>query len=157
MIEKGLSERLSIETQMKNLNRDYETINAKYSELLERREQAHITERVDDQTSRLKFKIADPPTKPTKPTFPNRPLFYSFVLIGALVIGFATAFLIYFIRPVFMSTRQVRLVTGLPSLGSVSLTTQGFSRAKKFDWLLLLTIMALMSGYSGIMLFEVLK
>lgn len=157
MIEKGLSERLSIETQMKNLNRDYETINAKYSELLERREQAHITERVDDQTSRLKFKIADPPTKPTKPTFPNRPLFYSFVLIGALVIGFATAFLIYFIRPVFMSTRQVRLVTGLPSLGSVSLTTQGFSKAKKFDWLLLLTIMALMSGYSGIMLFEVLK
>ena len=156
-IEQGLSERLSIETEMKNLNRDYETISGKYSQLLERREQAHITESVDDQTSRLKFKIADPPTKPTEPSFPNRPLFYSLVLAGGIVLGFGLAFLIYFIRPVFMSTRQVRLVTGLPSLGSVSLTSEGISKTKHFDWLLLLTIIALISGYSGVMLFDLLK
>lgn len=81
-IERGLNEVLAIETEMKNLNRDYETISKKYSDLLERREQAHITERVDDQTSRLKFKIADPPTKPTKPSSPNRKLFYSLILAG---------------------------------------------------------------------------
>jgi len=156
-IEQGLSERLSIETEMKNLNRDYETINGKYSQLLERREQARITESVDDQTSRLKFKIADPPTKPTVPSFPNRPLFYSLVLVGGIVMGFGLAFLIYFIRPVFMSTRQVRIVTGLPSLGSVSLTSQGISKRKHFDWLLLLTMMALLSGYGGVMLFGLLK
>lgn len=156
-IEKGLSERLSIETEMQNLNRDYQTISKKYTELLERREQAHITERVDDQTSRLKFKIADPPSKPTKPTFPNRPLFYSLVLLGGVIAGFGLAFFIYFMRPVFMSARQVRLVTGLPSLGSVSLTGQGVSKAKHFDWLLLLTITSLLVGYSGIMLFETLK
>ena len=156
-IESGLSERLSIETEMQNLNRDYQTISNKYAELLERREQAHITERVDDQTSRLKFKIADPPSKPTKPSFPNRPLFYSLVLLGGIVAGFSLAFLIYFIRPVFMSARQVRLVTGLPSLGSVSLTGQGISKAKHFDWLLLLTITVLLIGYGGIMLFETFK
>lgn len=156
-IEKGLSERLSIETEMQNLNRDYQTISKKYTELLERREQAHITERVDDQTSRLKFKIADPPSKPIKPSFPNRPLFYSLVLIAGLVSGFGVAFFIYFMRPVFMSTRQVRLVTGLPSLGSVSLTGQGISNTKHFDWLLLLTVTVLLFGYSGIMLFETIK
>ncbi len=156
-LEEGMSERLSVETQMKNLNRDYETINRNYSELLERREQARITERVDDQTSRLKFNIADPPTKPTKPTFPNRPLFYSLVLVGSIVIGFAFAFMLYFIRPVFMSVRQVRLVTGLPSLGGVSLTSAGVSKAKKRDWLMLLTIVAITSGYSGMMLLEFIK
>ncbi len=156
-IEQRLNEILSIETEMKNLNRDYETISGKYSELLERREQAHITERVDDQTSRLKFKIADPPTKPTKPTSPNRKLFYSLILVGGVVSGFGLAFLIYFIRPVFMSSRQVRVVTGLPSLGSVSLTNQGIAQAKRFDWLLVLTIITLMVGYIGVMLFDFIK
>jgi hypothetical protein len=142
---------------MKNLNRDYETISKKYSDLLERREQAHITESVDDQTSRLKFKIADPPTKPTKPTSPNRMLFYSLILVGGIILGFAVAFLIYFIRPVFMSSRQVRVVTGLPSLGSVSLTNQGISKQKGVDWVLLLTIASTISGYIGIMLFDFFK
>ncbi len=156
-LEVGLNERLKIETEMKNLNRDYETINGKYSELLERREQAHITERVDDQTQRLKFKIADPPTKPAKPSYPNRKLFYSAILLGSLVIGFGIAFLIYFIRPVFMSNRQVRVVTGLPSLGSVSLTSQGISRASNIDWLMVLTVFMMMGGYCGVMLFEFFK
>lgn len=156
-VEEGLNDRLAIETEMKNLNRDYQTISSKYSELLERREQAHITENVDDQTSRLKFKIADPPTKPTKPSSPNRILFYTLILVGGIAVGFGVAFLIYFIRPVFMSTRQVRVVTGLPSLGGVSLTNQGISKAKNIDWLLLIIIMAIITGYVGIMLFEIFK
>lgn len=156
-IEHGLSDKLALETEMKNLNRDYETISGKYTELLARREQARITESVDDQTSRLKFKIADPPTKPSKPSFPNRPLFYSLILVAGLVFGFGIAFLIYFIRPVFMSTRQVRAVTGLPSLGSVSLTSQGIIKAKDFDWMLLITIIIMIASYTSIILFEVLK
>jgi polysaccharide chain length determinant protein (PEP-CTERM system associated) len=156
-LEEGLNERLTIETEMKNLNRDYETISGKYSELLDRREQAHITERVDDQTSRLKFKIADPPSKPNKPTSPNRKLFYFFALLAGVIFGFGVAFLVYFIRPVFMSARQVRIVTGLPSLGSVSLTSQGISQTNNIDWLLILTFAILLSGYVGIMIFEILK
>lgn len=156
-IEKGLSERLSIETEMQNLNRDYETISKKYSELLERREQARITESVDDQTSRLKFRVADPPTKPIIPSFPNRPLFYSLVLIIGLASGFTLAFLIYFVRPVFMSARQLRMVTGLPSLGTVSLSNGVVSTDKEFDWLLFLTISALLIAYAGMMTFELLK
>ncbi|NOV28394.1 XrtA system polysaccharide chain length determinant [Methylomonas sp. ZR1] len=156
-LEEGLNERLTIETEMKNLNRDYETISGKYAELLDRREQAHITERVDDQTSRLKFKIADPPSKPNKPSSPNRKLFYSFALLVGVILGFGVAFLVYFIRPVFMSTRQVRIVTGLPSLGSVSLTSQGISQTNNIDWLLISTFAILLSGYIGIMIFEIFK
>jgi polysaccharide chain length determinant protein (PEP-CTERM system associated) len=156
-IEQGLNERLAIETEMKNLNRDYETINNKYAELLDRREQAHITERVDDQTSRLKFKIADPPTKPSKPSSPNRVLFYSAILGVGLASGFGLAFLMYFMRPVYMSSRQVRVVTGLPSLGSVSMTNLGISKTKRIDWLLLVTISILILGYVGVMSIEITK
>lgn len=156
-LEEGLNERLTIETEMKNLNRDYETISGKYAQLLERREQAHITERVDDQTSRLKFKIADPPSKPDKPSYPNRKLFYSLALLAGVLVGFGVAFLVYFIRPVFMSARQVRLVTGLPSLGSVSLTSQGINQINNIDWLLVWAFLVLMSSYIGVMVFEILK
>lgn len=157
-IENGLKDRLTIETEMKNLNRDYETISKQYSELLERREQAHITERVDDQTSRLKFKIADPPSKPLKPNFPNRKLFYSLILVGGLVLGFGVAFILYFIRPVFMSTRQLSMVTGLPNLGSLTLTTVDYKLEKKrADWFLIATLAVLCGGYIGIMLIELLK
>ena len=156
-LEEGLKDRLTIETEMKNLNRDYETINKQYSGLLERREQAHITEKVDDQTSRLKFKIADPPNKPTKPTFPNRILFYSLILVLGLIIGFGAALFTYYTRPVYMSTRQVRAITGLPSLGSVSLTFKGQASDKGRDWVLLLSIAVLLTGYAGIMTIELLK
>lgn len=155
--EEGLKDRLAIETEMKNLNRDYDTINQQYSQLLERREQAHITERVDDQTSRLKFKIFDAPSKPLKPSYPNRILFYSLILIGGIVVGFGVAFLIYFVRPVFMSVRQVRAVTGLPSLGSISITSQGLAQTDSKDWILISTIVALMAGYAGVMVIELLK
>jgi polysaccharide chain length determinant protein (PEP-CTERM system associated) len=157
-IENGLKDRLSIETEMKSLNRDYETISKQYNELLERREQAHITERVDDQTSRLKFKIADPPSRPLKPNFPNRKLFYSLILVGGLVLGFILAFMLYFIRPVFMSTRQLSAVTGLPVLGSVSLNAMESSKDKpKFDWFLIVTLSMLSVGYVAVMLIELLK
>jgi len=156
-LQQGLNERLAIETEMKNLNRDYETINSQYSELLERRERAHITEQVDDQASRLKFKIADPPTKPTKPSAPNRKLFYSVVLAGGIVAGFGIAFLMYFIRPVFMSARQVRVVTGLPTLGSISLTNEAESKARKIDWILWSTMTFITVGYAGIMIYEFFK
>lgn len=156
-LEEGLKDRLTIETEMKNLNRDYETISKQYASLLERREQAHITERVDDQTSRLKFKIADPPSRPLKPSFPNRILFYSLILVAGVLIGFGVAFLIYFIKPVYMSARQVRAVTGLPSLGSVSLTSQGEAQVEGRDWLLMSTVAALLIGYAGVMTIELIK
>ena len=156
-LEDGLKDRLTIETEMKNLNRDYDTINKQYYGLLDRREQAHITEKVDDQTSRLKFKIADPPSKPLKPSYPNRILFYSVILLGGIVAGFCVALLIYFLRPVFMSPKQVRLVTGLPTLGTVSLTARGELQRGGRDWLLLSSIAALLTGYAGMMTIELLK
>lgn len=156
-LESGLNDRLTIETEMKNLNRDYEAINAKYSELLERREQARITEKVDDQTSRLKFRIADPPTRASSPTFPNRKLFYSLIFLASLVVGFLVAFLIYFIKPVFMSVRQVRVVTGLPSLGAVSMTNVVTNVSGNRDWVVISTVSLLLIGYSMFMLSEFLK
>ena len=156
-LEAGLKDKLTLQTEMKNLNRDYETLSKQYQALLDRREQAHITEKVDDQTSRLKFRVADPPTKASKPSFPNRFLFYSMGLVVGVGLGFTVALGVYMVRPMYMSHRQVRINTGLPSLGSISLTATGESALEKHDWIFIAGIVILIVSYAGVMVYELLK
>lgn len=119
-IEKGMDARLNIETEMQNLERDYSVIKSNYMQLITRREQASLTEKADRSQGVLRFKVIEAPNVPLSPTSPNRKLLNSIALGVGLVAGLGIAFLIYFIRPSFMSTRQVRVVTGLPVLGSIS-------------------------------------
>ncbi|SJM95100.1 putative Polysaccharide chain length determinant protein [Crenothrix polyspora] len=120
-----LNSRLTVETELKNLNRDYDAIKSNYEKLLESREQAKMSEKVDNQAEALKFKIADAPNKPLKSSSPNRELLFSAIFLGGGVCGLGLALLLYFIRPTIMSTLQLRQLTGLPVLGSVSLKITG--------------------------------
>jgi len=131
-IQLGMDARLSIETEMKNLDRDYSVIKSNYMKLIERREQAQMTERADRSQGVLRFKIADAPSRPLSASSPNRKLLNSGVLIAGLSIGIMIAFLIYFIRPTFMSTQQLRTVTGLPVLGSVGVQLKADEKISRF-------------------------
>ncbi len=116
-----LDQRLKVETAMQNLNRDYDTIKTNYMKLLERKEQASMSEKLDLEAASLKLKVVDPPKLPIKPDSPNRMLLIPVVLIAGLIAGLGIAFLLYFIKPTYMSTRQLRVATGLPVLGTVSM------------------------------------
>ena len=120
-IQDTMDSRLHIETEMKNLDRDYSVIKSNYMKLIQRRETISMTEKADRSQGILRFKIIEAPSVPLSPTSPNRKSLNSIVPAVGIVAGVAIAFLIYFIRPTFMSTRQVRSVTGLPVLGSVSI------------------------------------
>ncbi len=145
--------RLKVETEMQNLNRDYNTIKKNYVSMLQRREQANLSNRVDDQASALKFKIADPANRPIEPSAPNRPLLYSVVFLSSVIIGIGIALLLVLMRPVFSSPRDLRALTGLPVLGSVS----NFHNAEevkkqKINNLMFISIgVLLLLCYSGIM------
>ncbi len=157
-VDEQFNARLAIETEMQNLNRDYETVKNNYLKLIERREQASLSEKVDNQSSSLKFKIADPANRPEKPSAPNRPLLYSAVLIGGFVVGIAVAVLLTFIKPVIISTRELRNITGLPVLGSVSvfLTEKDLRQRRINSLAFYCAIVLLFSGYSGVIAKELL-
>lgn len=120
-IQNGLDARLRIATEMQNLDRDYSVIKSNYMKLIQRREQASMTEKAARSQDVLRFKIIEAPSVPLEPSSPKRKVLNSSVLGAGFIAGMISAFLIYFIRPSFMSTRQVRAVTGLPILGSVSI------------------------------------
>jgi protein tyrosine kinase modulator len=155
--KKQLDLRLSVETEMMNLNRDYETIKKNYQTLLGRREQARMSEKVDTEAVTIKFKIADPPNKPLTPSGPNRLLLLTVVLIGGLGVGFGLAFLLYFIKPTYMTIRQLQTVTGLPVLGFVSKQILDGPLVDKSFYRFALISASLVFVYIGFMGFEYLR
>lgn len=153
-----LNTRLTVETEMQNLNRDYDSIHANYKALLERREQAALSQSVDNESIALKFRIAEPPNKPLKPSFPNRLVLSTVVLVAGLAIGFSVAFGLFYIKPTFMTTAQLRELTGLPVLGAVSFRANKSLLNNKQSRLLFTAASAgLLVAYTGVMIFEFIR
>jgi hypothetical protein len=69
----------------------------------------------------MSFRIIDPPTVPLKPTGPNRPRLFGLVFAAALLVGLGVALMVSQVRPTFLSHSQLREITSLPVLGSVSM------------------------------------
>ena len=89
-----------------------------------------MSEKVGNQAEALKFKIADAPNTPLQPSSPKRKLLYSGVLVAGILFGLVIALLLYLIRPTVMSLSQLRQLTGLPVLGSVSFKSNPAQAAK---------------------------
>lgn len=157
--QEELNSRLSIETEIENLNRDYAQIKSNYERLLASKETAAMSEKVDTQAETLKFKIADAPNTPLQPSSPNRKLLYSGVLVVGILFGLVIALLLYLIRPTIMSISQLRQITGLPVLGSVSLKANAAQSAKNKMEALRYSIAALglFTFYIGFITIDILE
>jgi polysaccharide chain length determinant protein (PEP-CTERM system associated) len=110
-----------VEAEFTRLARDYDVTKARYNELLNRLDQANISEQAD-QTGIVRLEVIDPPTVGVEPVAPLRPQLLAMVFFAALLAGAGVAFLLHQLRPVFTSTRVLTQVTGLPVLGAVART-----------------------------------
>ncbi|RJG01881.1 XrtA system polysaccharide chain length determinant [Noviherbaspirillum sedimenti] len=148
-----------IETQMAQLNRDYQVNKENYEKLVASREAAKLSDELSATTEMMTFRVIDPPTLPLQATGPKRALLFSGLLAGALVAGIAFAFLMSKIRPTFLSQNELRNETGLPILGTVSMiwTNQEQRRRKKRLVAFGLSFMGLLALYGGLMSFMLLR
>lgn len=120
-----------LETQLAQLNRDYQVNKENYSQLVARRESARLSGDLSNTTDMVKFRVVDPPTVPLTPAGPNRLRLASLVFVGALIAGIAIALLMSQLRPTYLSQHGLRESTGLPILGSVSMNWTEHERAKR--------------------------
>ncbi|MGC3961857.1 MAG: GNVR domain-containing protein [Rhodocyclaceae bacterium] len=122
-----------VEQEYAQLNRDYDINKRNYDTLVSRRESAAISVDMEATTGVADFRLIDPPSVPTKPAAPNRSLLMPLVGLLAIGVGIAFALLVSQLRPTFFDTRALREFTGLPILGSVSLTPnpERISRERK--------------------------
>jgi polysaccharide chain length determinant protein (PEP-CTERM system associated) len=108
-----------IEGELQRLNRDYDVHKKNYTELVERREQAKISEEVESGTEQVKFRIIEPPFVPLEASFPNRPLFDVAILVLALGVGYGVSLLISLLQPVFYTSSELKSFFDYPILGGV--------------------------------------
>ena len=142
-----------VETDMVQLNRDYEINKKNYDQLVTRRESAQMSEDMESKTDVIDFKVIDPPYVPPNPAFPNRPLLLSLVLLVAIAGGTAFAFLLSQIRPIITDRSAVTELTEYPVLGTVTMVwneAQSKSRRKKMlVWAT--SVGALISAYAVVL------
>ena len=120
-LQNAIDRGLKIETEQKQLNRDYEVIRKNYTELTGRLEQARLTRQADTSVDTVRFRILDPPKVPQKPTGPNRVAFSSAIFGAALIAGLGLALLLSQLRPVFGDRRELNETFGIPVLGSINM------------------------------------
>lgn len=107
-----------VEAELSRLNRDYEVVHKEYLELVQRRQTASLTDEAD-RTGTVKFNVIDPPMASISPVAPNRPMLLSGVLLAGIAVGFAVAYLLEQLKPVFRTARTLAEITGRPVYGAV--------------------------------------
>lgn len=110
-----------LESEYAQLNRDYDVHKKNYEGLVSRRESASLTGDLESVAGLADFRLIDPPSVSPHPVAPNRFLLIPMALLAALGLGVFSTFVMTQVRPVFMDSRSLRDVTGLPLLGSVSM------------------------------------
>jgi polysaccharide chain length determinant protein (PEP-CTERM system associated) len=123
-----------IEAEFVQLNRDYETNKKNFEGLITRRESAAMSGEMDSKSGVGEFRVVDPPRVTPHPVSPNRPLLLAGALLASIGAGLGVALLLSQARPTFFDGRSIRITTGLPLLGSVSmLKTPVLTRKKRRD------------------------
>ena len=134
----------AVEAELKQLDRDYETVRSQHETLLTKREAARLTGNIEKDTNDVKIRSIDPPFVPERPTDPDRLLLTALLLIGSIAIGVAVAFFMSLLNPVFYNRRSLEHLTQLPVLGVVSLSRQPSERFSSLMKHLKFTVLAML-------------
>jgi len=136
-----------VEAELAQLNRDYEVNKRNYETLVARRESANMSVEMESTSGMAEFRLIDPPNVPLKPSAPNRTVLMPLAGLAALGVGLALTFLLSQLRPTFLDGRDLREVTGLPLLGTVSATDD--PKRKRRRRRLNLVFLGSLGGYVG--------
>jgi protein tyrosine kinase modulator len=145
-----------VEAELVRLNRDYDVNKAQYDTLVKRKESARLSQQAEQKSSDIKLRVVEPPVLPRKPAGPKRLLYLNAVLLGSLAAGIGLAFLLSEMRPVFLNTRTLRDVMGLPVLGSVSLKLMPKQRMKLRIEIVsfMLVVLLLLAAHGGALMLQ---
>ena len=117
-----------VEAEAAQLNRDYAIIKKNYEDLVSRKQSAVMSGELDVASGVADFRLIDPPRVTPKPVSPNRLALLPMALVASILIGLAVSFVASQLRPVFSDANELRLKTGLPMLGVVSMSLSDSER-----------------------------
>ncbi len=107
------------EAELSSLTRDYETLQATYRTLLQKKEESQMSANLEKRQIGEQFKVLDPARLPERPASPDRPRLYLMVLLAALASGFALAAAAEYFDRTLRTEADVRAALNLTVLATV--------------------------------------
>lgn len=108
-----------LEAALESLAREHRAVERTYTELVERRKTAEISEEVERSEDQVEFRVVEPPRVEPEPVAPNRPLLVTASLGGALAGYGALGLLLTLIWPAFHTRTGLGDSLQLPVLGAI--------------------------------------
>lgn len=120
------------EAELAALNRDYETLQQTYRNLLQKKEESQISANLEKRQIGEQFKILDPPRMPEKPASPDRPRLYLIAALAALAVGFAVAAIAEYFDRTLRTEADVRAALNLMVLATVPYMRDAAGSARRW-------------------------
>jgi polysaccharide chain length determinant protein (PEP-CTERM system associated) len=98
------------------LSRDYDNIKRSYEELLKKKLESQVSQKLEEKQKGEQFQVLEPANLPTRPFKPNRPMVLGFALLASLVIGVGGAFGLEMLDPTLRGSREFRNFFDMPIL-----------------------------------------
>jgi uncharacterized protein involved in exopolysaccharide biosynthesis len=119
------------EAELASLTRDYETLQANYRGLLQKKEESEISANLEKRQIGEQFKILDPARMPEKPVSPDRPRLYLIAVLAALAIGVGLATTAEYFDRSLRTEADVRGALNLMVLATVPYMRDGAARRRR--------------------------
>lgn len=115
------------EAELAQMTRDYDIIRKNYDQMVARRESASLGVKLDESSQLAEFRVVEPPRVSPSPVFPGRLHLSLLAVIASLALGVAATVLADQVWPTFDDAAALRLLSGRPVVGTVSMlvTPQG--------------------------------
>jgi polysaccharide chain length determinant protein (PEP-CTERM system associated) len=110
-----------VEQQLKEINRNYQTAQEFYNELLKKRQQSAMATDLEHQQESEQFRVLDPPSLPDKPSFPKRTYFAGGGLGAGLALALGIMYLIALLDKSMHTERDAEVCLNMPVLTTVPL------------------------------------
>jgi polysaccharide chain length determinant protein (PEP-CTERM system associated) len=127
----GLKTAPQLEAEAAQLNRDYSVTKKNYDDLVTRRQSAVMSGELEVASGVAEFRLIEPPRVSPQPVSPNRVALYLGVLAASLGLGLVFALAASQLRPTFSDPEELRMKTGLPLLGVVSMLVADEDRRRQ--------------------------
>jgi polysaccharide biosynthesis transport protein len=96
------------EQEMIALSRDYDNIKKSYEELLRKKLDSQVSQKLEEKQKGEQFQILEPANLPTQPFKPNRPLVLGLSLLASLAVGVGAVFGLEMRDPTLRGTKEFR-------------------------------------------------
>jgi polysaccharide chain length determinant protein (PEP-CTERM system associated) len=122
---------LTRESELAELTRDYETLQATYTGLLGKKEESQVAANLERRQIGEQFKILDPARLPEKPFSPDRPRIALLGALAGLALGIGLAAILEYRDTTIKRDDDVVMALGFPVLAIVPVMTTRRTRTRR--------------------------